>query len=57
MPEVTTPPGELMYMAISFLGFSASKNSSCMQIEAAMWSSITPVTKMMRSFSRREGRS
>ena len=57
MPEVTTPPGELMYMAISFLGFSDSQYSSCMQIEAATSSSIGPVTKMMRSFRRREGRS
>ena len=57
MPAVTTPPGELMYMEISFFGFSDSRNSSCMQIEAAMWSSMGPVTKMMRSFSRREGRS
>ena len=57
MPAVTTPPGELMYMEISFLGFSASRNRSCMQIEAAMWSSIGPVTKMMRSFRSREGRS
>ena len=57
MPAVTTPPGELMYMEISFFGFSDSQYSSCMQIDAAMWSSIGPVTKMMRSFSSREGRS
>ena len=57
MPAVTTPPGELIYIDISFLGFSASKNSSCMQTEAAMWSSIGPVTKMMRSFKSRDGRS
>ena len=57
MPDVTTPPGELMYIEISFFGFSASRNSSCMQTEDAMWSSITPVTKMMRSFRSREGRS
>ena len=42
MPEVTTPPGELMYMEISFFGFSASQNRSCMQIEDAMWSSTAP---------------
>src|SRR4029450_11272022 len=29
MPEVTMPPGELMYMEISFFGFSASRKSSC----------------------------
>ena len=57
MPAVTTPPGELMYMEISFFGFSASRNKSCMQTDAAMWSSMGPVTKMMRSLSRREGRS
>src|SRR5262245_61492921 len=56
MPEVTTPPGELMYMAISFLGLSASRKSSCMQIEAATSSLIGLDRKMMRSFSRREGR-
>ena len=29
IPEVTTPPGELMYIEISFFGFSASRKSSC----------------------------
>ena len=29
MPAVTTPPGELMYMKMSFLGFSDSRKSSC----------------------------
>src|SRR6516164_5177716 len=27
-PEVTIPPGELIYIEISFFGFSASRNSS-----------------------------
>lgn len=27
-PEVTTPPGELMYMEMSLVGFSASRNRS-----------------------------
>ena len=27
-PEVTWPPGELMYIAISFFGFSDSRNRS-----------------------------
>ena len=49
------PPGELMYMAISFLGLSASRNSSCMQIEAATSSLMGLDRKTMRSFSRREG--
>ena len=44
-------------MEISFFGFSDSQYSSCMQIEAATVSSIGPVTKMMRSFSSRDGRS
>src|SRR5512145_2206694 len=50
------PPGELMYMAISFLGLSASRNRSCMQIEAATSSLIGLDRKMMRSFRRRDGR-
>ena len=28
MPDVMTPPGELMYRKMSFLGFSDSKNRS-----------------------------
>ena len=48
------PPGELIYMEISFFGFSASRNRSCAVISEATWSSIGPVTKMMRSLSRRE---
>src|SRR3974377_2048957 len=39
-PAVTTPPGELIYMEISFLGFSGSKNRSCMQMEAAIGPSV-----------------
>ena len=54
MPEVTMPPGELMYMEISFSGFSASRKSSCAVISEATRSSIGPVTKTMRSFNRRE---
>ena len=48
------PPGELMYTEISFFGFSASRKSSCAVISEATWSSIGPVTKTMRSLSRRE---
>ena len=54
MPEVTTPPGDLIYMEISFFGFSASRKSSCAVISDATWSSMGPVTKTMRSFKRRE---
>ena len=49
-PEVTTPPGELMYIEISFFGFSASRNRSWATTKVAMPSSIGPVMKMMRSF-------
>ena len=48
------PPGELMYMPISRLGFSDSRNSSWAQIKLDMPSSKGPVRKMIRSFSRRE---
>ena len=51
---VTTPPGELMYMLISFFGFSDSRNSNCATMREAMLSSTTPVTKMMRSLRSRE---
>src|SRR5665647_2664950 len=44
-PDVTTPPGELMYIEISFLGFSASRNSNCATTKVAMPSSIGPVIK------------
>ena len=43
-----------MYMEISFFGFSASRNRSCAVISEATWSSMGPVTKTMRSLSRRE---
>jgi hypothetical protein len=51
---VTTPPGELMYIEMSFEGFSLSRNSSWATMTEAMWSSTSPVTKMIRSRSRRE---
>src|SRR3546814_6085001 len=54
MPEVTMPPGELMYMAMSLFGFSDSRNRSWAQTRLATASLIPPVTKMMRSFSRSE---
>ena len=53
-PLVTTPPGELMYMKMSFFGFSDSRNSNWAVMIAAIWSSIAPVTKMIRSRSSRE---
>src|SRR5580658_8364123 len=53
-PDVTTPPGELMYIEISFFGFSASRNRSWATTRVDMPSSIGPVTKMMRSFKSRE---
>ena len=54
MPDVTTPPGELMYIEISFFGFSASRNRSCATTSVAIPSSIGPVMKMMRSLRSRE---
>ena len=36
MPAVTTPPGELMYIQMSFFGFSDSRNSSCAVISEAI---------------------
>ena len=48
------PPGELMYIAISFFGLSASRNRSWATTMVAVWSSIGPGTKMMRSFKSRE---
>ena len=53
-PDVTTPPGLLMYIAISFLGFSDSRNRSCATTRLAVRSWIGPFTKMIRSLSRRE---
>ncbi len=53
-PLVTTPPGELMYMAISFFGFSDSRKISWAQIRDAIPSSTGPVRKMIRSLRRRE---
>jgi hypothetical protein len=53
-PAVTTPPGELMYIEMSFFGFSASRNRSWAVMSEAIWSSIGPVTKMIRSRSSRE---
>ena len=35
-PAVTTPPGELMYIEISFFGFSASRNSNSAIITEAL---------------------
>jgi len=51
---MSTPPGELMYIAISFLGFSASRKRSCATTRVATVSSIGPVMKTMRSFNSRE---
>ena len=54
MPAVTTPPGELMYIQMSFFGFSDSRNSNCAVMSEAMPSSTPPVTNTMRSRSKRE---
>jgi len=43
-----------MYIAISFLGLSASRKRSCATTSVDMVSSTGPVMKMMRSFNSRE---
>ncbi len=53
-PDVTTPPGELMYIEISLEGFSDSRKSSCAQISEDMPSCTGPARKMIRSLSIRE---
>src|ERR1051325_5247456 len=42
-PAVTTPPGELMYMKMSFFGFSDSRKSSWAVTRLAMGSSLAAV--------------
>ena len=54
IPAVTTPPGELMYMKISFFGFSLSRYRSWAVTRVAIWSSTCPVTNTIRSRSSRE---
>ena len=54
MPAVTTPPGELMYMKMSFFGFSDSRKSNWAVMSEAIWSSTCPVTNTIRSRSSRE---
>ena len=54
MPEVITPPGELIYKEMSFFGFSDSKNNSCAQTREETSSLTSPVRKIILSFSRRE---
>src|SRR5579864_5018365 len=52
--EVTTPPGELIYKAMSLLGFSASRKRSWAQMRLATASWIGPTRKIIRSLSSRE---
>ncbi len=56
-PAVTDPPGELIYIEISFVGSCASKKSNWATIDVAMLSSTSPCTKTIRSFNKREGKS
>ena len=53
-PEVTTPPGELIYMDISFFGFSASRNNNCAHTKEAIPSSMGPTRKIILSFNNLE---
>src|SRR5579859_1414394 len=48
------PPGELMYMLISFVASSLWRYSNCATVTLAIWSSIGVPMKMMRSFNKRE---
>ena len=49
MPEVTTPPGLLMYMEMGALGATLSRYSSCATTRLLVLSSIGPFTQMIRS--------
>jgi hypothetical protein len=51
IPAVTDPPGELMYKEIGFFGFSASKKSNCATISAEVASCISPLSRIILSFS------
>ena len=55
--DLDEPPGELMYIAISFLGLSDSRKSSWALIKAETLSSIAPLRNTMRSRSKRENMS
>ena len=53
-PEVTEPPGLLIYTLISFSGSCPSKYNSWATTTLAMASFTSPVSIMIRSLSRRE---
>src|SRR6478736_4808626 len=49
-PELTSPPGELMYMVIGLSGLSDSSQRSCATIAAETVSSIAPFKHIIRSW-------
>ena len=56
-PAYTPPPGEFMYIWMSFEASTDSKNSSCAMIMFATSSSMGTPRMMMRSIIRRENTS
>ena len=53
-PDVTTPPGELMYRKISFFGSSDSKNKNWAHMTLATASLTSPVKKIILSYNNLE---
>jgi hypothetical protein len=53
-PELTEPPGELMYRCTSDFWSSLARNRSWAITTLATSSSMAPPTKMMRSLRSRE---
>jgi hypothetical protein len=53
-PEVTTPPGELIYTLISFFGCRPQERATGLPRRLETASSTAPVMKTMRSLSSRE---
>ena len=57
MPAVTNPPGEFMYIVISFAGDCDSKNNNWAQSIDAVCSPIGPSSIIILSLSKRENMS
>src|SRR5512140_2593801 len=51
-PELTSPPGELMYIVIGLSGLSDSSHRSCATMAADTVSSIGPFRHIIRSCER-----
>ena len=50
-PEVTSPPGELMYIVMGLSGLSDSSHSNWATMDADTVSSMDPLRHIMRSWS------